>query len=311
MPDESVDNDFDAFWKESLDSFLGPFLRLVAPTVHDAIDWTKPVAPLDKELQALFPDGRKGRRFVDKLFLVTLNDGTEAEILIHIEVQVEPDALLPRRMFVYRYRISEKHGRPVLSIAVLADNDPKFRPNHYEEDVLGTKLRMEFATVKLLDFQHRIPELERDPNPFALLIVAWLCTRGTKPDGRRLQFKRRLLRLLRDRGHDRFEMQRVFWLLDWLMRLPSVLQRRFIDEAVRLEEGEPVKIFSPTEEVGMIRAKRDAIVTFLTARFGPVPDDFATRLGQIWSIPELDRLVALAGTATSIEAFEAGMPAAE
>ena len=311
MPDESIDHDFDAFWKESLDAFLGPFLELVAPHIYEAIDWTKPVNPLDKELQALFPDGRKGRRFVDALFRVTLRDGTETEILIHIEVQAAPDPRLSRRMYVYRYRLSEKRRRPVVSIAVLADDDPAFRPTCYVEELFGTKLRFDFPTVKLLDFQDRIRALERDPNPFALLVVAWLRTRATKPDRRRLQFKRRLLRLLRERGGDRDQMQRVFRLLDWLMRLPEALQGRFTDEAVRLEEGEAVKIVSPTEELFLMRAKRDAIVTFLTGRFGPIPDALDARVRALQSIPELDRLVSLAATATSVETFEEGIPAGE
>ena len=311
MHDEPIDHDFDAFWKESLDAFLGPFLELVAPHIHAAIDWTKPVTPLDKELQALFPDGRKGRRFVDALFRVTLRDGTETEILIHIEVQADPDPRLPRRMYVYRYRLYEKRRRPVVSIAVLADDDPTFRPTCYEEDVLGTKLRFDFPTVKLLDFRDRIRALERDPNPFALLVVAWLRTRATEPGRRRLQFKRRLFRLLRERGGDRDQMQRVFRLLDWLMRLPEARQGQFTDEAVRLEEGEAVKIVSPSEELFLMRAKRDDIVEFLTGRFGPVPDALAARVRAVRSIPELDRLVSLAATATSVETFEAGLPVDE
>jgi len=47
VPDESIDHDFDAFWKESLEAFLGPFLELVAPRIHAVIDWMKPVTPLD------------------------------------------------------------------------------------------------------------------------------------------------------------------------------------------------------------------------------------------------------------------------
>jgi hypothetical protein len=43
--------DYDGAWKEALEIYLQPFLRLCFPAVAERIDWNAPVEFLDKELQ--------------------------------------------------------------------------------------------------------------------------------------------------------------------------------------------------------------------------------------------------------------------
>jgi hypothetical protein len=52
----SVD-DYDGPWKEALEALFEAFVRLFRPDLHDAIDWTRGVELLDKELQQLAPQG--------------------------------------------------------------------------------------------------------------------------------------------------------------------------------------------------------------------------------------------------------------
>ena len=63
-----------------------------------------------------------------------------AEVLIHIEVQRQKDSGLPLRLYQYHFRIQAKHNLPVVTLAVLADDDPNWHPKTYKEDALGCRL---------------------------------------------------------------------------------------------------------------------------------------------------------------------------
>src|SRR5207253_5432946 len=60
----------------------------------------------------------------DKLFKVWLQEGDEVWLLIHIEVQGQAQAIFPQRMFVYNSRTFDRYNRAVVSLAVLADDQP-------------------------------------------------------------------------------------------------------------------------------------------------------------------------------------------
>ena len=53
-------------------------------------------------------DAVLGRRMVDKLVRVQLQDGREQWVLVHVEVQMQPAIGFPERMFVYHYRIRDR-----------------------------------------------------------------------------------------------------------------------------------------------------------------------------------------------------------
>ncbi|MCD1653040.1 hypothetical protein K8090_16835 [Halomonas meridiana] len=55
-------------------------------------------------------------------------------VLIHVEVQGEPEVEFSERMFTYQYRLRDRYGMEVVSLAVLADTRKSFRPTtfHYE-----------------------------------------------------------------------------------------------------------------------------------------------------------------------------------
>jgi len=125
-------DDLDSPWKEALEHFLEWFLALCFPDVHAAIDWGRGYQSLDKELQQIVRDARLGKRLADKLFKVWRKDGKEAWLLIHIEVQGRPERAFPERMFVYSYRIYDLYRKPVVSLAVLCDEQTAWRPSHFE-----------------------------------------------------------------------------------------------------------------------------------------------------------------------------------
>ncbi|NEP63685.1 MAG: cytosolic protein, partial [Symploca sp. SIO2G7] len=58
--------DFDSPWKDTLEWYFEPFIRLCFPQIHSAIDWSRSCQFLDKELQKVVRDAQIGRRFADK-----------------------------------------------------------------------------------------------------------------------------------------------------------------------------------------------------------------------------------------------------
>jgi hypothetical protein len=310
--DATTDHDFDGFWKELLDEFLPEFLSFFAPDLLELIDLSQPIVSLEKELHELFPEDRSGRGFVDKLFKVGLRDGGSARLLLHIDAQGDPEASFPERMFRYRYRLIDKYHLPIYSIAVLTDRDPSWRPDHFELRFHDDLVLFRFRTIKLLDFADRIAELERSENPVALLLLAHLRTQATRPDRRRLEWKKVLLRLVIERGFPRQRMIRMLRLVDWLMTLPPDLKLEFRNAVKEIAEEKTMPILmdieieamAKGEAKGALAAKRHDIRQFLRARFGDLPNRIDLALDSCVEVSVLDRLVVAAALAKDLADFE-------
>jgi hypothetical protein len=132
-----IADQYDSPWKEALEVYLPSVLEFCFPSVAQAIDWRSPVKFLDKELQEVVRDAALGEQRVDKLVEVKLLDGIVEWILVHVEVQHQPDVHLPLRVYQYHHRVRDRFGQRVLSLAILADEQPEWRPSHYEEAILG------------------------------------------------------------------------------------------------------------------------------------------------------------------------------
>ena len=124
--DAAAKSDHDSPWKEALERFFPEFLALLFPAIHVEIDWSKGVQFLDKEFQQIVREAKTTRRYADKLVGVTLCDGTAVWVLIHVEVQGEPETAFAERMYTYHYKIRDTYQVPVASLAVLADADRGF-----------------------------------------------------------------------------------------------------------------------------------------------------------------------------------------
>ena len=129
--------DYDSPWKEALDAYFEAFLELLFPDLHELIDWSRGVESLDKEFQQVIREAEVGRRYVDKLVKVWTLEGVECWVLIHVEVQTAREAEFPQRMYVYNYRIFDRYNKAVASLAVLADDDPAWRPTEFRQSLFG------------------------------------------------------------------------------------------------------------------------------------------------------------------------------
>jgi hypothetical protein len=149
-----MENQFDLLWKSAIEEMPTDAIRSLFRTHAHQIDFSRGVEFMDKELRAIIQTNRKkmeGHRHVDFLVKVWLLNGQEQWILIHLEVQSQPDGNFEERMFVYYIRIKQKYKCSVASLAVLADSSKKFRPSKYQESCFDTRLSFSFPSLKIID----------------------------------------------------------------------------------------------------------------------------------------------------------------
>jgi hypothetical protein len=70
------------------------------------------------------------------------------------------------------------YGLPVISLALLADEHPHWRPRSVHEQLAGTTTDFYFGTAKLLDHAGDTKALEASHNPFA-----WIARSSTHAAG--------------------------------------------------------------------------------------------------------------------------------
>ena len=172
-------SEFDSPWKEAIDLYFELFMAFFFPAAHREIDWSRGYEFLDKELQQIVRDADRGTAVVDKLIKVWRRDGSEEWLLIHLEVQSQYESDFGERMFVYHLRIYDRYNRRVVSLAILGDDRPGWRPDRFGYDLWGCSVDFRFPAVKLLDYADGVPALEADANPFATLVLAHLKAQET------------------------------------------------------------------------------------------------------------------------------------
>jgi hypothetical protein len=261
--------DFDSPWKEILDLFFGAFLAFFFPQAHADIDWAHGYETLDKELQQVVGSAEQGRRYVDKLVKVWRKNGEERWLLVHVEVQVWREGGIPKRMFVYNYRIFDRYDKEVINLAVLADDDPAWRPSRYGYGRWGFRMDIEFPTVKLLDYAPHGEALEAHPNPFATVVLAHLKTLETrKVPADRQAWKVRLVKGLFERGLSAEEVRQLFRFIDWIMDLPKPLDNLFWQEITQYQQENQMPFMTTPERLIREESLLKGIAMCLKLKFG-------------------------------------------
>jgi hypothetical protein len=298
-----MSSDYDSPWKEALDGYFEPFLALLFPEVHRQIDWSRGYESLDKEFQQVVREAELGRRYVDKLVKVWTRDGAECWVLIHVEVQTAREADFPRRIYVYNYRIFDRYNRPVASLAVLADDDPDWRPTEFRSRLFGCEAGLRFPHVKLLDFAGQEAVLEASENPFAPVVLAHLKaqeTQGNPAD--RHAWKLRLVRGLYERGFSAKDVRELFRLIDWLMVLPQPLEEVFQEDVVKIQEEKRMPYVTSIERVALRKGLRRGIESLLRVRFGEEGLKLMPEIREIHEEEKLEQILQVLETAASLDA---------
>ena len=243
-------DDYDSPWKEALEAYFPEFLGLLFPTIHGEIDWRQGHEFLDKELQQVVRDSETGRRYADKLVKIHTRAGAETWVLIHVEVQGEVEPEFEKRMYVYNYRLFDRYDVDIVSLAVLADSRPAYRPGLYRRQRWGCDLSFRFPAEKLLDWAKRWADLEQSTNPFALVLMAHLKAQESKDGVARKGWKMHLVRLMYGRGYTRPQILELFRVIDWLLQLPDDLAQDFKRELIAFEEQEKMPYVTSVERIG-------------------------------------------------------------
>ncbi len=244
-------DEYDSPWKEALEVYLRSILEFCFPDAAAAIDWDAGVEFLDKELQEIVRDAALGEQRVDKLIKVRLRDGTEEWILVHVEVQHQPDADLPLRVYQYHHRVRDRFGRKVATLVILADERADWRPSFFEEEVLGCRVRFDFPTCKLLDVVAAAEPASQARQPSAVIILAnWAAQRTRRDMAERLRWKWDLTRRLYDAGFSHKDILELYRLVDWLMRLPDGLEREYREQVREYERSKTMPYVTSIQRLG-------------------------------------------------------------
>lgn len=322
----SNSDDYDNPWKEAIEGAFPEFMAFFFPAAAERIDWDRDYEFLDQELRQVVRDADSGKRYVDKLARVFLKSGEEDWIYIHVEVQGSDESAFPERMFTYHYRLFDRYRRPIASFAVLADTAPNWRPGAYTHELLGCRVDFVFPSVKLLDLRPGLDDLLNNANPFAWVSAAHLLTQDTKGDAdRRYAAKRRLVRLLYQRGWERQRVINLFAVLDWMMRLPKALERQLWQEIEAIEEEQRMRYVTSVERFydekwknirieecrqegrreglreGHQKGEAGLLRKLLARRFGELPSWAEARIAAA-GVDELEGWAELLLTAPSLEA---------
>ncbi|MFQ3611998.1 MAG: hypothetical protein SNJ72_10955 [Fimbriimonadales bacterium] len=325
--------DYDAVWKEVVQTLFPDCMAFLFPDVEAMIDWsTKPVF-LNVEMPKLLPEVSRGMRRPDLVAQVALKDGQPALIILHTEIQVSQDPQFAERMFVYFYHLRERYRLPVMSLAILADPNPNWHPTYYEYRLGGTVVRFEFQTVKLLKLD---PTRLESEHPIALFIRAHLASLRYRGNPTLLaEEKKRLLRGMLERGYNSQQIRYLYKVVDYLMSLPYDLEREVEAVIEEIKRRRRRKWIAPQERLAVERAlkqgleegrekgfqegvkqgiqqgiqqgveagARETILAILQARFGNVPEEVHQRLTEIHDIQQLRRLSVSAAQARTIAEF--------
>jgi hypothetical protein len=218
-------SDYDEPWKEVCDTRFQRVLELSCPDLVADIDWTRPIQFLNTELQTLAPAAKVGRQHVDHLARV-LWKPSGSRALIHTEVQSQVELPLGHRVFEYSTSLRKIHGLDVISLVLLADPNPRFRPWRYLRQLGGCRHEFEFRTCKFLDFHPDF--LDASTNPVAKVVLAQRLAQETARNPRaRLEGKLRWMDRILTQEFPEADQRILLRALDWMNPLPEELAIEF------------------------------------------------------------------------------------
>jgi len=268
-------------------------------SVH--IDWKQRPRFRDKELAGFGIGAAPDLMVADMLVEVCMRDGHQRRMLLHIEIQAQRDTALAQRVHDYNYRIGKAYGLPVTSLVLLADAVPNWRPDCFHEPGRGSVRTFSFTTAKLLDYAFDLDALAASHNPIAWVTLAHVLTQRAHHDpDKRYAAKLRATRLLFQHRWKPRRIMVLFNVVNWMIVLPEVHQRRYWRAVLRLQKEHEMKLLNPLEQMffddgvksglkrgleqgleqGRTEGAAALLERLLTQRFGPLPQTVRKKLAK-------------------------------
>jgi hypothetical protein len=237
---------YDSAWKNIIRKLFKEFLEFFFPDIYEAIDFTKGVQFLDKELNEIDPDSNLGDRVADVLVKVHLKTGRTGYICIFIHLEVQNQAIedFMEKMYIYNFRVFELligKRTAVISAAILGDEDVNFRPDEYLVSLLGFELRMKIPIVKIIDYKLKKElreKLETSTNPMSMVVKAQLKSHEVNESDseRRFEVTKELIRQCYSHEYSEVNTRLVMKFFAMVIRLPEAFKTRIKQVIKKAEE---------------------------------------------------------------------------
>jgi len=317
---------FDEAWKKIIERLFPYFLEFFVPELYNDVDFSYEPSFLDKEMEQLSKESVKGAKYVDKLVKIYLKDGSEQWILVHIEVQGYPDENFPLRMFRYFYRIFDKYGKKIVSVALMTGSDKGYLENKYELKAYGSGVIFDYLSFRLMDYDRT--QLENSDNPIATIVLTCQDKEITRLTGKAFDLKRQLIRNLFSKGFDRDITLASLEFIDWTIVLDDKEEDILLHELKQTEEVKRMPYVMSFERIarkegrkkglkegrekgreegllqGSLLALKEVILETLSEKFGEIPPDLHDIVNQIEDKDKLKALNRLAIKCASLDEYK-------
>ncbi len=228
---------YDQIWKQVIENLFEAFMYFYMPDLAEDVDFSKGYTFLDKEFSAIEIKSEDSERFLDKLIKVYLKSGHEQWILVHAEVQFAKEIDFSERMFKYFYRVYDKYNKKIVSIAIFTGTSQSYQKS-FDYNFYRIKLIYEYRSVKLVDYEEEYL-LSQKENPFALVSLAVKYSIKSKTDEElRYNFKRKLVRLMNERGYKEKDIKNLFDFVEIMLELKDKRLNKLIFEEIKTYRNE-------------------------------------------------------------------------
>jgi Domain of unknown function (DUF4351) len=247
---------------------------------------------LDKEISQIVAQSRHRNRQVDLLFKVRLLDGRDQWILCHLEIQTSYESDFEFRIDQYHSGLKWMFRRDVLTLVILADLNPDWRPTEHHFKMGGFESLCRFPICKILD--RLSTDWVAETSLVAQVSRAQIAALKTadNPEAR-FSAKTQLVRNLYTLGYSSDRIRELFRLIDWMMHLPSVLDRRFKADLAAYEQEIHMPCVTSIErlakeeglEEGFIKGREQGSATLLLRQLahlcGPLSEEFEQEIRKL------------------------------
>jgi predicted transposase/invertase (TIGR01784 family) len=149
----------------------------------------------------------------------------------------------------------------VVSLAILTDDDPDYKPDRYSVNRWRFDLTMAFPVVKIIDYKDRLAELEQSTNPMALVVAAQLKSLEAKKTDTHTKYDVKL-QLFKDcfkKGYSKNQIYILVKFIDWIINLPEKYQEKLNEQLLILKEDNIMPYITSWERIAKKKGKVEGI----------------------------------------------------